>query len=67
VSGLWNDFTGLSFGKVLCLDLDDHQRMSSNCYESNWQWQQMLNGRYITMGFNKESMIFGHVNTVIEK
>jgi len=59
--------TGLGSGKGLCLDQAARQAISSNNYESSYQWQQILNGQYVKMSIKKVLMIIGLVSVVIEQ
>ena len=55
------------FATEQSLNLSERRPISSNHYENNYRWQQILNGRYIKISFNRVSMIFGVVSPVIEQ
>jgi len=57
----------LGFAKGPSLVQSEKHPISSNHYEYNYQWQQMLNGQYIEMRLNRALRIFGHLSEVIEK
>ena len=57
--------TALGFATGPSLNLSERQPISSNHDESNYQWQQILNGQYSKMSFNGASTIGGLLSTVI--
>jgi len=57
----------LGFAKGSFLDLAKRQPIRTNNHESNYRWQQIVNGQYIKMGVNGVSMMFGLVDMVIDK
>jgi len=61
------DLTGLGFAKGPSLIQAEWQPISSNNYQSSYQWQQILNGQYIKMSVNGASTIICLVSTIIEK
>jgi len=57
----------LGFAKGSFLDLAKRQPIRTNNHESNYRWQQIVNGQYIKTGVNGVSMMFGLVDMVIDK
>jgi hypothetical protein len=55
----------VGFVTGLNLNLAEREIISSNHDESNYEWQQMLNGQYMKMRLNGVSMICGLVDKVI--
>ena len=57
--------TALGFATGPSFNLSERLLISSNHDQNYYQWQQMLNGQYITMSINGALMICGFVSTVI--
>ena len=58
---------GLTFPKGPCLDLVVRRPTRLCNDESNYQWQQIINGYCINISINGVSTIFGGLSKVIEK
>jgi hypothetical protein len=59
--------TALGFATGLSLNQAGSQLVQSNQGENNYGRQQMMNGQYIKMSFNRASTICGLVSTVIHQ
>jgi hypothetical protein len=55
----------LGFATGLSINQSERQPIEANQDENNYRLQQMFNGQYIKMSFNRASMICGLVSRVI--